>query len=475
MMKKLLLLLVGMVSVLSLMACEGINFNIGNPDEEEQARFNTIMDILENYHYSEPSQEDLWQGAIQGMIDTLDDPFSSYYTEEEYEQFQQSLGESFVGVGVTVENMNDDVVIQRVWQDSPAERAGLRAGDRITYVDGDNVEGLSYLETLMLVQGEEGSTVELGIARSGVDETLFMEMTREEIPNPTVTYEIFEDGNKTIGYISVNSFGHETFEIFEATLNDLEESGIEGLIIDLRDNSGGRLDTVVQMMDLFLIESDKPLFATETFESGEVNRTEYDATGDEKKPYDIITVINEFSASASEVFAAAMKQHGEYDVYGLPSFGKGTMQTPFSHRNMNNDELHLSNGIWLTPNNTWINNIGGDQESLYPTREVKRSEAFDIQNLYILDDPLTYDTVDSRTESLQKALNALYAFDLRTDGYFDEATKEAVKTFQETYDLTVSGEVDFDTASTLNENLIAFRNDYANDLKIQTALETLND
>lgn len=473
-MKKIIGLL-GLVMILTLFACDPININFGNQDADEEARFETVMNFLENYHYSEPDQKDLWQGAIQGMMNTLDDPYSAYYTEEEYEQFQQSLGESFVGVGVTVENRDDNIVIQRVWDDSPAQSAGLRPGDRITHVDGDNVESKAYLATLLLVQGEEGTTVELGVARSGVEEPLFMEMTRREIPNPTVTVETMEHDGKTIGFISVNSFGHETLSLFEETLSDLENAGIDGLIIDLRNNSGGRLDTVIGLMDLFLIESDLPLFATETFQSGEISRTEYEASGDEKKPYEVITIINEFSASASEVFAAGMKQHGGYEVIGMPSFGKGTMQSPFSHGTMNDDELHLSNGIWLTPNNTWVNQVDGDQASVYPTTEVNRSDVFEIANVYVLEGALKYDTVDSRTEDIQNMLNAFYDFSLRTDGYFDDQTRDAVEYFQADYDLSISGEVDGETANALNEKLLDFRNATDNDLKIQHALTMFQD
>ncbi len=472
-MKRLLILPIMLVALFILSACEDINLTPNGANQEEQARFETVMEILKGYHYSEPSEEDLWQGAIQGMIDSLEDPYSVYFTEEQYQRFRDSLGETFVGVGVTVENVEDNVVIQKVWSDSPAERAGLRAGDVVTHVDGEDYRDESYLDTLLAVQGEEGSEVELGVDRSGVDEILFMTMTREQIENPTVTSFVEVIDGKPIGFISINTFGDQTYDIFKDTLETMEnDDAIEGLVVDLRNNGGGRLDTVLNLLDLFLIESDKPMFATESFHEGSIDRTEYDASGDERKPYEIVTIINEYSASASEVFAAGMKQHGGYEVIGMPSYGKGTMQTPFSHPNMNEDELHLSNGIWLTPNDVWVNHIDGDQSSVYPTISVERSAAFETFNIYLLDEtPLRYDTVDERNAQLQIKLNALGYGDVRTDSYFDEATRDAVEAFQQGQGLSVSGEVDSETAIALNEAILDYRNDHTNDPKITAAFD----
>ena len=471
-MKKLMFVTLVLMFTLTLGACDYLDPQNNNSDNEaENQKFEDIMELIEGNHFSRPQKDALYEGAIEGMIDSLDDPYTNYFSEEAYQEFQDSLGEEFVGVGITIENRDNSVVVQTVWPDSPAEAAGLRTGDIITHVDGENVEDLSYLETIPKVQGEEGTTVELGVERSGERETLYFTMTRETIPNPTVESDMFERNGETIGYIRVNAFGDETYNRFNEALNELEEDGIDGLMVDLRDNSGGRLDTVVNLLNIFLVENDKPMFSIEFHQNGIAQETEYTADGEEPKPYDIVTLINEFSASASEVFAAGMHEHGGYEVLGMESFGKGTMQSPFSAPSMNDDELHLSNGIWKTPEGNWINQDGGDYSGVKPTIPVERSEIFNVPTLHLRgEDAIGYDTVNQTTENAQLILNALYDTDLRTDGYFDSDTEAAVETFQAEYDLDESGVIDAQTAQALNESLNAYRNDLDNDIKIEEAL-----
>ncbi len=468
-MQKLIKGLLLVVLLLSLSACE--LFNDHEMDRSQQSKFEDILRHLEQNHYKQPDQETLWDGAIQGLFDALEDPYSRYFSQAEYEQYQSSLGESFVGVGVTVENVNENLLVIRVWPDSPAERGGLLPGDIVTHVDGEDYSDKSFIETLGAVGGEEGTDVEIGVKRSGVSDTVFITMTREEIPNPTVEYEALTIDDKTVGFIQVNTFGVDTFDIFESALTDLENNhNIEGLIIDLRNNSGGRLDTVLQMLDTFLASGEKPLLSTESYRNGNFYRDDYEATGNEIKDYDILTLINEHSASASEVFAIAMMQKGGFDVLGMPSFGKGTMQTSHSPRSIGDDELHISTGIWLSPNNDWINQDGGDYKSVMPSIEVAQNHYFQTQNIFLSDDEtLTYDQVDMRIGSAQKILNAIGYGEIREDTYFDQDTKAAVEAFQADYDLDVSGVIDAQTARALSDALIAYRNDLANDLQFQAA------
>lgn len=451
-----------------------------NPEEtfepsDREARLEAIMDLIERNHYSQPQREAMIDGAIEGLIDALDDPYTNHFSQEEYEQFQDSMGEEFVGVGITVENRDNDVVVQNIWPDSPAERAGLRVGDVITHVDGESVEALSYFETVPKVQGEEGTEVEFGVDRPGEGDTLYFTMPRETIPNPTVEASTFDDDGKTIGMIRVNAFGDETYQRFASELSELEETGIDGLMIDLRNNGGGRLDTVLNLLNIFLVEDDdKPMFSIEFYQNGEEDRTDFMADGDSAKPYDIVTIINDFSASASEVFAVAMMEHGGYEVVGMESFGKGTMQSPFSHGTMGDDELHLSNGIWLTSEGNWINAEGGDYPGVMPTIPVERTTLFDIAGPHLRgDDTFAFDSVSHHVEMTQIILNGLYDSELREDGYFDEATEAALENFQEDEGLSVTGELDGDTAQALNEVLFEYTQDSANDEKIQAALQYL--
>ncbi|MFW5914134.1 MAG: S41 family peptidase, partial [Bacillota bacterium] len=442
-----------LVVVFTLNACE---------QSDEQARFEEVMDHLQESHYKRPSEADLYEGAIEGMMESLDDPFSQYYTQEEFEDYHSSFGESFVGIGVTVENVDDNVVIREVFEDSPAKRAGMQPRDVITHIDGEDYRDNSYLETVTNVRGEEGSTVTITVDRPGAEEPVTFEMEREEIENPTVEYERVDHEGETLGYITIHTFGNETFNKLASAVETLEDEdgGIDGLIIDLRNNGGGYLDTLNSMLDLFLTEGDKPMFTIEQLQNGEWVSQDFDASGTESKPYDILTMVNGYSASASEVFAAAMKEKGGYDVLGAPTYGKGTMQSPISIKNTD-DELHLSQGRWLTPDGNWVDPRDGDIEHVEPSIDVEQNPYFSGYNVLVGDEPLVYDTVSDQNENAQRVLS-LMGYDVREDGYFDEATRDAVEDLQEEEGLDVTGEIDEETGTILSEYLYDYRTDKAN-------------
>ncbi len=431
--------------------------------------FEDVLDLFLRWHYREVEEHEFYKHAIFGLFDALGDPYTSYMTPEDLERWQQSLGEAFVGVGITVENINEDVIVRMVWSDSPAERAGMRAGDRITHIDGDNVEDLTYLQTLMLLIGEEGTAVELGVDRPGVPETLFFAMTRETIPNPSVEHEVLDVDGKPIGYLKINTFGSQTPSLMTAAINAMEsDDHIEGLIIDLRYNTGGYLGAVRTMINTFLPAGELPMFTTETFIDGTWQTTEYNATGTATKAYDIVVVINEYSASASEVFAAAMQEKGGYTIIGQPSLGKGTMQGSFTLDN--GSTINLTFGKWLTPEGNWVHKGEGDMDGVQPDILVDLDENFSLFNIFLrAGDTLVYDTVSIHTANAQGILTIM-GYDVRTDGYFDLDTQEAVEAVQAANDLDVTGHIDGPTAALLSEALLDYIRDPENDTQLQSAL-----
>ena len=443
--------------------------------EYENARFAEVFDHLLENHFSRPDAERLWEGAIQGLISSLEDPYTRYLSEEEFQQFQNSLGESFVGIGVQVENVDNAPVIRQVFRGSPAERAGIQAGDIITHVDGVDYRQRSYLEILAVVIGEENTDVEIGLARLGVQETIFLTMTRARIDNPTVVVETFERDDYTYGYIRVNSFGQQTFTFFSSYLSMLEnDTNIKGLVIDLRNNGGGLLTTVQRMMDLFLSRGDVPMFIIESVSFGEVSRIEYNATGEVNKDYPIVILINGNSASASEVFAAGMMEKGGFTTIGTPTFGKGTMQVPHSMTTAPGDELQTSIGRWLTPFGTWVNNVGGDVLAVEPTIVVEPNPFFQAFSIRLnADETLAFDQVDRQIENAQKILTAL-GYTVRQDGYFDLNMVSVIEAFQQAHNLAVTGSIDQNTAAALSEALFVFRQDFDNDTQLQAALDYLH-
>ncbi len=432
--------------------------------------FDEVLNLLKQTHYKYVDDETFYQYAIEGLIKALDDPYTNYMTPEEAERWAQSLGESFVGVGITIENINDNVVIRKVWTDSPAERAGLSPGDVITHIDGVDYRNKSYTDTVFDLLGEEDTTVEIGVSRRGFSDILYFEMTREQIPNPTVEHDIIEKDGEILGYLKINSFGSETASNMKAALDDLEAQDIDGLIIDLRNNGGGYLGAVIEMMDVFLPAGDLPLMhISQMYGNRFVFEQSYPASGTEEKPYDIVVLINHFSASASEVFSAAMKEKGGYDLIGTHTFGKGTMQ--IRETLMNESELSFSVGKWYTPEGRWIHENEGDADYIYPTIEVKQNPYFNAFRILISDEEaLVYDQVSSQIANAQIILNAM-GYDLRDDGYFDQETKTAVLDIQAENNLEETGKIDAQTADVISQWLLDYIQDQANDTQLQTAIQ----
>jgi carboxyl-terminal processing protease len=229
------------------------------------------------------------------------------------------------------------------------------------------------------------------------------------------------------------------------------------------------------MLNMFLTRDGLPMFQIEQFENGERTLEEYYADNNNQKDYPIVTLVNEFSASASEVFAAGMIEAGGYDVLGTPTFGKGTMQVPESLESTNGDELQASIGRWLTPEGNWINNEGGDFLSVNPTILVEQNPFFEQFSIYLAPgETLEFDQVSLKIENAQGILSAL-GYDLRSDGYFDENTEAVVESYQADNNLPVTGIIDADTAASLSADLFAYKQDAINDTQLQAAIDHLSE
>lgn len=432
-----------------------------------------VIGILLGGHYKNLDEEALYRGAIRGVLEATDDPYTTYMTPEEAERFRDSLGEDFVGVGITVENVSDNAVVRKVWSDSPAEAAGMMPGDIITHIDDEDVRDFTFTETILKLLGEKGTEVEIGVHRPSIKDTLFFPMVRAVVASPTAEYDVVEREGRILGYLKINNFGTATPGIVTEALAFFEEGeGIDALIIDVRDNSGGYLGSVRSILDMFLVEDELPMFSVEQIlPSGATFSRDYNATGTEKRPYEIATLINENSASAAEVFAAGMMEQGGHPALGNPTFGKGTMQ--IAHNLDSAGELRVSVGRWFTPEGDWVHRSEGDVDHIEPTIRIERSELLEGYSIILEDgEPLVYDTVSSHNKNAQIVLNAL-GFEVRKDGYFDAETKAAVESFQSDQGLEVTGEIDTPTATVMNELYLDYRTDIENDNQFQEALEWL--
>ena len=429
----------------------------------ETAAINQVYDALKTYHYFyDGDNQALIDGAISGMIEALNDPHSTYFTMTDYENFVEHLEETYSGIGCEVTSVNGYTMIVSPFPDSPADLAGILANDLVIEVDGENVVGQSLQDVTNKIKGPVDSTVTLGIQRNDNTDLIYIEVTRQAIDQETVKTELIPTDDEIIGYLQVTTFGENTANEFKEGIESLEEQGMTSLIVDLRNNSGGYLASVVEMVD-YLLPKDKVIT---TIESRDGSGTTY-KTSTDGKDYPIVTLINEGSASASEIFAAAMKEAGGYDVIGKTSYGKGTVQVSMPLDD--HSSLKITTQVWKTPDGNWINEVG-----VTPTIEVDAPEFYYYYQVYLTDGKsLEFDMVDPMIANAQNILKALDYDVSRTDGYYDESTVSAVKAFQKDHGLEESGVIDGKTASQLTLALREKIRDKQYDTQLQKAIGIL--
>lgn len=314
----------------------------------------------ENYYgFDTISEKDLVSGMIKGFIDALGDKHSEYFNIEETKKFNEVLSGDFEGIGAVIEKNDFWVIIERIIAGSPAKEAGLASGDIIIKANSEELKDVDLTEAVSKIRGKAGTTVSLEIIREGQKEILTKVVTRRKIDVPSVDGKVVE--GTSIGYIALSIFGEKTAEDFEKTLMDLESKEITGLIIDLRDNGGGYLETAVSILSNF-VEKDKVLVTTKE-KNPFLNRS-YFSYGNTGKTLPIVVLLNENSASASEITAGALKDYNLAIIVGQKSYGKGSVQQPFTLSD--GSEMKITVAKWYTPKDFGIDKIG-----INPDIEVK--------------------------------------------------------------------------------------------------------
>lgn len=431
----------------------------------ETSSITQVYDALKNYHYFYSGDDQaLIDGAISGMINALDDPHSTYFTMSDYESFVEHLEETYSGIGCEVTNINGYTMIVSPFPNSPADIAGILANDLVIEVDGENVVGLGLQEVTNKIKGPVGTTVTIGVQRNDNPELINIEVIREAIAQETVKTEVIPVEDGVIGYLQVTTFGENTANEFKEGIESLEKQGMTALIVDLRNNSGGYLTSVVEMVD-YILPPDKVITTIENREGKGMQYT----TSMEGKDYPVVTLINEGSASASEIFAAAMKEAGGFEVVGKTSYGKGTVQVSLPLDD--HSSLKLTTQVWKTPNGNWINEVG-----VVPTVEVDAPEFYYYYQVYLTDGKtFEYDMVDSAIQNAQNILMTLgYPVD-RQDGYYDKSTVSAVEDFQADQGIPISGVIDNKTASELTLALRDKVRDKQSDTQLERAIEIITE
>ena len=283
-------------------------------------RLDEVRATLMNEYYQPLDEDELVLGAIRGMMSAVGDPYTFYYTADEMTAANEEFGGVYHGVGMLVQLTDDGAIeVARVYEDSPAEAAGVRMGDRIAAVDGVEVSGESAQtlnEAIDRIQGEDGTTVVLSVQRDG--EILDLEVMRAEVSISYVEYQII---NGDIGYINISQFSGNDVEGFQEAVSALQAADVSGVIIDIRNNPGGLLTDVVEIADALLPEG---LIAY--VEDGHGNRTEYTSDAD-YWDVPLVVMVNGMSASASELLSAAIQDYDRGTIVGTTTYGKGIVQT----------------------------------------------------------------------------------------------------------------------------------------------------
>ncbi|MGI8315517.1 S41 family peptidase [Halobacillus mangrovi] len=448
--------------------------NFGSLTEEEQKKFIEDMtgngdlekvaqayNVIKENYVEDVDKKQLVEGAIQGMLDTLEDPYSVYMDQETMKQFNQSIESSFEGIGAEVSMVNDKVTIVAPIKGSPAEKAGLKPNDQILKVDGESVEGLDLYDAVLKIRGEKGTEVTLQVDRPGVSDPLNIEIVRDDIPLETVYSDTKEVNGKKVGVIEITSFSEKTSDEFHKALQKLEGDEMEGLVIDVRGNPGGLFTDVQEILKEFITD-EKPIVQVED-RKGEKSRYFSDRT--EKKDYPITVLMDEGSASASEILAATMKEAGGYDLVGTKSFGKGTVQQAIPMGDGSTIKLTLFK--WLTPDGNWIHEKG-----IEPTVKVKQPEYF-YTNPVEIEEPLKRNDNNDKIKNVQEMLKGLGYDPGRTDGYYSKETEAAVEAFQSDSGLEATGQVDEKTGGKLEEKIVEEVRNEENDRQMEKALEVL--
>lgn len=323
--------LLGMFAMLVVVAGIGVgiyfsDMGINTSDEtmatdKAEKKLKVLEEVIDAYYLEDTDKEDLENGLYKGLFAGIGDPYSVYYTEDEYEELQQSTSGKYSGIGALVsQDMKTNVVtVSKVFKDGPADKGGMKSGDIIYKVDDEDVTGKSVDEVVSKMKGEKGTKVKVTVYRQSEENYVDLSITRDEVKVPTVEYKML-DNKKKIGYIQITEFDEITGEQFSKALTNLKKQGMKKVIFDVRDNPGGSYEIVCEILDEILPEG------TLVFTRDKYGNEEKQESDPSCLDMPMVVLQNENSASASEIFAGAIQDFGAGKIIGTQSFGKGIVQ-----------------------------------------------------------------------------------------------------------------------------------------------------
>lgn len=417
-----------------------IGYTRGTNNEQSQWRsgdwgkLDEALFAIEQYYLRETDRDKILEGALYGLVGSLDDPYSEYLSIEDLENMQIQLGNDYQGIGVEVTMENNRVTVVMPFAGSPAQEAGLLPGDQIIEVNGVNIEGLALTEAVQGIRGEAGTEVSLGIIREGLPSIFQVTVMRATIERSSVETEMLSDG---IGYLVLTQFADSSGSEFAQGIRELKKQGMKGLVLDLRDNPGGYLDVAAEIGRQIV-----PKGLIVYTEDRDGRRTSEYSSSLKDRGFPMVVLVNENSASASEIIAGAL-QDNNIPVVGATSYGKGTVQS--SYELGDGSYVKLTSNKFFTPKGKEIQGNG-----VTPDYPVAMDMVNRMPNLYYLG------TQELGSEALhiyqlQAMMVAMGYLQAEATGIYDEATAEAVAAFQKANNLSPSGKLDRETTDVFNQ------------------------
>ncbi len=411
------------------------------------------VEVITNYYFTPVEKADLVEGAIRGMLESIGDPQLRFFDPEDLDEFMSETRGSYSGIGVRIIEAYQDIVVFEVFPGSPAERSGLLPGDRILEADGYLLTGEGVGRAVELLRGPGGTTVDIQVKRPGADLPFKLNVGRDEINISTVYTEQITDG---LGYLRIDNFDSNTFNEFSSKFRQLEQSGLsKGLVLDLRNNPGGLVDQAVEVAKMLVPEGE---IVRLVGRDDEVKNIYYSSA--EKKPYPIVVLINEDTASSAELLAGALQDRNAALLVGKTTYGKASVQQ-LAYLSGGNAIL-LTMARYFTPSGRDIHEHGID-----PDFEVEMPEILRYYR-YFLPGSLEEGDFGPDVEMLQMMLELL-GYNVRISGYFDLQTSIALTSFQEDSGVPSTGIFDDRTWVVLREALD--RESSENDSQLNYAIE----
>lgn len=319
-------------------------------DQDTVDKVDELTNYMDLYYYEDYDVQDVQDGLLKGVVSGLGDKYSAYYTAEEYKEQQLSTSGTYYGIGAALAQDKDtmQVTITKIYEGTPSEEAGLKKDDVIVSADGTDATSMELTDFVKLIRGEEGTTVHLEIYRPSTEETLEFDVERKNVELPSVSSQMLENN---IGYIQISEFQGKTAEQFESALSSLKDQGAQSLIVDVRGNGGGLVDSVVAILDDILPEG-TVVYTEDKYG----NRQDYTSSGDTYLDMPIAVLVDQNSASASEIFAGAIQDYNYGTLIGTKTFGKGIVQTVFSLPE--GDAIKITTAKYFTPDGNYIHGVG---------------------------------------------------------------------------------------------------------------------